>query len=328
MDPADENGAGYPISAACDSDAGVEQVNEQWPIPLSPLSGELGKAVELERALKAEALMASCPAFAASDIIYEDQWLIVINKPSGVYCGHVLSTVSSMMSSQSDDKISPSPNEGVGSKIHLHLANRLDRDTSGVMIITKCKIVAGKLTRMFQNRRAKKTYVALCIGPRPTWDEVYIETGHGRSRWGAWRVYAHEDIGRKLPEKATVKDMSTRFMLISINGKKVSGCCCDENHCERIIAVKHQTYKNVPAYGDEVLLRAYPLSGRTHQIRLHCQFFGLPLLGDVKYGGPLVWKGRTYEAHALHAESISFRHPITDAALCLLAPLPEWATSD
>ncbi|MCO5604961.1 hypothetical protein L7F22_059136 [Adiantum nelumboides] len=90
------------VSDAVDDDRDT-QTSHAWPLPLSPLSGEQAKAVELERALRAEALMASQPTFAASDIIYQDQWLIVINKPSGVYSGHILSTVTSMISSQEDD---------------------------------------------------------------------------------------------------------------------------------------------------------------------------------------------------------------------------------
>lgn len=311
-----------PPCLACDN--GVVEAN-QWPRPLSPLSGEQAKGIELERALKAEAAMASVPAFSPEDIIYQDQWLIVINKPSGIYSGHILSTVTSMMSSQEGADAAEDSTGATASLPHLHLANRLDRDTSGVIIVTKCKMAAGKLTHMFQNRKAKKTYVALCIGPRPVWDEVYVETGHGRSRWGAWRVYANEDVGRKLPEKAVVRDMSTQFSVLSVNGERVSRCCCNEHLCEKRVAGTGQTYENVPAFGDEVLLRAHPLTGRTHQIRLHCQFLGIPLLGDVKYGGPLVWKGITYDAHTLHAESMSFRHPVTDAELTLSAPLPKWA---
>jgi 23S rRNA-/tRNA-specific pseudouridylate synthase len=199
------------------------------------------------------------------------------------------------------------------------------------MIVTKCKMVAGKLTRMFQKRKARKTYVALCIGKRPPWDEIYVETGHGRSRWGAWRVYANEDIGRKLPEKASVKDMATRFEVLSVNGESVAPRCRetpegDGLYCERRVAERDKPYENVlSASGDEIIVRAFPVTGRTHQIRLHCQFLGIPLLGDVKYGGPLVWKGSSYEAHTLHAESMSFRHPVTNEELSLLAPLPEWA---
>ena len=81
-----------------DDDVVVTVDMNQWPKPLSPLSGDIGKGIELQRALKAEASMASQPAFSPSDIIYQDEWLFVINKPSGIYAGHVLETVTSMLS--------------------------------------------------------------------------------------------------------------------------------------------------------------------------------------------------------------------------------------
>ena len=84
---------------ADDRDDGNDALDiNQWPKPLSPLSGDTGKAIELQRALKAEALMSSQSAFSPSDIIYEDEWLFVVNKPSGIYAGHVLETVTSMLS--------------------------------------------------------------------------------------------------------------------------------------------------------------------------------------------------------------------------------------
>jgi hypothetical protein len=80
----------------CDDDLVVD-VEETWPKPLSPLSGDSAKAIEYQRALRAEASMASRPAFCLADVIYQDEWLFVVNKPSGIYAGHVLETVTSML---------------------------------------------------------------------------------------------------------------------------------------------------------------------------------------------------------------------------------------
>lgn len=125
--------------------------------------------------------------------------------------------------------------------------------------------------------------------------------------------------------------MATRFEVLSVNGESVADRCRESSegdglYCERRVAERDKPYENVfSASGDEIIVRAFPVTGRTHQIRLHCQFLGIPLLGDVKYGGPLVWKGTSYDAHTLHAESMSFRHPVTNEELSLLAPLPKWA---
>lgn len=266
---------------------------------------------------------------------------------------------------------------------HLHLANRLDRDTSGVMVITKCKIAAAKLTQAFTNRQVRKTYVALCAQTSPTWDKISIESGHGRSKYGAWRVYSKQDVGRRLPGGSMVRDMVTRLEVI---GKSKTGHLSEQSletpgtncslasaeigddatleKCESdrgsLQQLENQTVilpetdprdeQNMKGKNSDVVVgsenevklvnsdsrlqgleevtvvRAFPETGRTHQIRLHCQYLGLPLCGDVKYGGPHVWQGLTYDSHVLHAESLSFNHPITCEPLHVVAPCSTWAT--
>lgn len=102
----------------------------------------------------------------------------------------------------------------------LHLANRLDRDTSGIMLITKSHRVASKLVKAFTEHMVKKTYIALCIGAVPEWDKITIKSGHGRSKFGAWRVYALSDVGRTLPGGSLVRDMETSFKVLSVNGQR------------------------------------------------------------------------------------------------------------
>ncbi|CAM6116545.1 unnamed protein product [Calypogeia fissa] len=342
---------------------GVEEGDySQYPVPLSPLSGELAKSIEYERAMVAEAAVKSGPAMTRSGVLFEDEWLIVINKPCGVYCEHVLATIPSLLIPAADfSSVSrltlrrPADNKDE-SVPHLHMANRLDRDTSGVMVITKCRNAAGKLSNIFTKRKVQKSYVALCIGPRPSWKSVTVDSGHGRSRYGAWRVYSKRDVGRRLPGGSVVRDMTTHLVVLSINKQLVLDDQIGGSSISDTVSLKdmeylvtagdenpstvfgHSSHEKPDLYSkdslndsqptikdDEIVILAIPLTGRTHQIRLHCQFVGLPLRGDVKYGGPHFLDGVRYDHHALHAETLSFRHPFTFEELHFVAPLPQWA---
>lgn len=74
--------------------------NVDFPIPMSPFAGELSKEVELNRALIAEAAMKAGPAISKEDVLFEDAWLIVVNKPRGLYCEHVFATIPSLLISK------------------------------------------------------------------------------------------------------------------------------------------------------------------------------------------------------------------------------------
>ncbi|KAJ3681345.1 hypothetical protein LUZ60_015834 [Juncus effusus] len=288
----------------------IEQVS-QYPVPLTPPYPAHSKEVELRRAMSASARSA---AGFELDVVFEDDWISVVNKPSGVYCDSVLSSLS--------------PSNGANSSIpHLHLANRLDRDTSGLMVITKCNKAAAKLVKSFTNHTISKTYLALCVGTAPNWTHACIKSGHGRSKHGAFRVYSTLDVDRILPGNSRVKHMETIFHVLAINGtgKFHKPREFDSGYEMESIVAKEKCVDSETKYIDEIFIRAYPKSGRTHQIRLHCQYLGLPIKGDVKYGGVLERDGVEYEFHYLHAESLEFEHPITGVMLSFEAPLPEWA---
>lgn len=287
-----------------------------YPTPLSPPYPAVSKEVELRRAMTAAARSGAFE-LTAGKIVFEDEWLAVANKPSGVYCETILSSFSSL--------------RGSGTILsELHLANRLDRDTSGLMVITKSHKVAGKLVKAFTDHKVKKTYLALCIGYAPSWEKIRISSGHGRSKFGAWRVYSASDVGQTLPGGSMVKHMVTSFEVLSINGQgKFKEPMEPEVYEAESIIVQDKGIErsgNNDTKTDEILVRAYPQSGRTHQIRLHCQYLGIPIKGDAKYGGFLEWKGISCDAHALHAESLSFQHPVTGLPVRFQAPLPLWAS--
>ncbi|CAA6654396.1 unnamed protein product [Spirodela intermedia] len=259
---------------------------QNYPTPLSPPCPAISKEVELRRAMSA-ASRSSFFVLTGDDIVFEDEWLAVVNKPSGVYCEALLSSYSAL---------APPP--------LLQLPAR--QDTSGLMIITKSHRAAAKLVEAFTEHRVKKTYLALCIGRAPVWGRIRISSGHGRSRFGAWRVYSTADVGRTLPGGSRVKHMATSFELLALDGREVRA----ERAEETVAAVEKA---------------GLPESGRTHQIRLHCQYLAMPIKGDVKYGGVHEWEGEECDFHALHAESLMFEHPVTGLPLQFQSPLPPWA---
>ncbi|PHT28294.1 RNA pseudouridine synthase 1 [Capsicum baccatum] len=291
----------YPTAASTD-----------YPVPLSPPLPELSKEIEPHRALTASSKSALF-TLERSHVIFEDEWLIAVNKPQGIYCESVLSSLPDLLN-DSGDKVS-----------ELHLANRLDRDTSGVMLITKLHKVAAKFVKAFTDHKVRKTYLAFCVGIAPKWEKITIKSGHGRSKYGAWRVYAASDAGRKLPGGSLVKDMETSFEVLSVNGLECFKQVSDLQKDEAVVVVQEQSVIGCDLKKDEILVRASPRSGRTHQIRLHCQYLGIPIRGDVRYEGVYEWKGSKYDGHDLHAESLSFDHPVTGKPILLQAPLPSWA---
>ncbi|WOH00476.1 hypothetical protein DCAR_0519839 [Daucus carota subsp. sativus] len=292
-----------------------------YPVPLSPPLPLISKEIELSRAMTA-ASKSSLFSLSRTHVLFEDDWLLAVCKPRGVYCEAVLASVPSLLSaSLHSDQLDAQEKQP-----EFHLANRLDRDTSGVMLITKSHKVAAKLVKAFTDHKVRKTYIASCTGAAPNWQRIDIESGHGQSKFGAWRVYATSDVGKKLPGGSVVRGMATTFEVLSVNGQ----CCTkDSSQLEEVKCKFIVEEKSVIDSGegkDEIVVRAYPRSGRTHQIRLHCQYLGISIRGDVKYEGVCEWKGKVYDHHELHAESLTFEHPVTGLSVVIHAPLPLWAS--
>lgn len=228
-------------------------------------------------------------ALAPEQIFYEDADLLAVHKPAGMYVdmtpwdteANLHAALVRLMAARD------------GAPPKLHLAHRLDRDTSGVLLVVKNPALNPALQRAFAGGLVHKEYLALCAGSPPD-DEFELVTGHGRSAHGLFRVYPAGEIGRELPNGSHVKLMHTRFCV------------------ERRLA-------------GGALVRAFPVTGRTHQIRLHLAHLGLPLIGDARYGGPAEWRGAVVAFHLLHAERLALPHPASGAPLELVAPAPAWA---
>jgi 23S rRNA pseudouridine1911/1915/1917 synthase len=228
---------------------------------------------------------------SVDQIIYEDADLLALNKPAGVYVdstpwdaeGNYHAALVRLIAARD------------GGVPTLHLAHRLDRDTTGVLLVTKNPQVNPAIQSAFIRHTIHKRYLALCAGA-PAEDSFAITTGHGRGAHGLFRVYPVEEIGRVLINGARVKPMRTRFEVVRRSE-------------------------------DATLLYAFPETGRTHQIRLHLAHLGHPLIGDARYGGPGVWRAAPARYHLLHAERLTLPHPRSHYPLEIAAPLPEWADS-
>ncbi|KAF5205137.1 Rna pseudouridine synthase [Thalictrum thalictroides] len=122
------------------------------------------------------------------------------------------------------------------------------------------------------------------------------------------------DVGRILLENPlAVRAKATTFEVLSMNGQGgIKEQTKSRPNEEEFVVIE---YKGVACGdgNDEVLVRAYPRSGRTHQIHLHCQYLGIPIRGDVKYEGVYEWKGETFDVIALPYNTIlisSFLFPL------------------
>lgn len=210
-------------------------------------------------------------------ILYEDDSLLVVDKASGM-------TVHPGAGNRSGTLVNALLGRGqalsaAGGSDRPGIVHRLDKDTSGVLLVAKTDICHRKLQEQFSGRTLKKTYVALVRG-RVEFEEGTIEEPIGR----------HAKIRDKMavvrdPEKG--RDAQTRYRVL-----------------ER--------------FANATLLELHPLTGRTHQIRVHLAHAGYPVVGDVLYGSR-----KEGERLALHASAIEFSHPKTGKVIKFQSPLPE-----
>ena len=155
---------------------------------------------------------------------------------------------------------------------------RLDGDTTGVVLIARNALVAQRLTDMLQIGKIQKEYNAITVGV-PKNEEGIIDAPIARSEDSV--------IKRKVDEKG--KSAITKYSVIT-------------QSCDKSFA----------------LVKAVPVTGRTHQIRLHLSHIGTPIYGDFLYGTPIDGV-RAY----LHCKSLEFCHPMTGKLMKIQAPLPE-----
>lgn len=210
------------------------------------------------------------------DVVFEDAALLVINKPAGLVChptkGDQYSSLISRSRLYSRDLFTP------------YIVNRLDRETSGIVVVAKDPVTAGELGKKWEARTVRKEYLAI--------------------------VHGHVAGEHDVIEAPLGKDESSR-VVVKDCVRPDGALAATEWFVERRFA-----NRNVPFS----LLRVVPRSGRKHQIRIHLQFMGHPIVGDKLYGGDedcylaLVenrmtdeqWRKLLLPHQALHAETVQF----------------------
>jgi 23S rRNA pseudouridine1911/1915/1917 synthase len=246
------------------------------------------------------------------DIVYEDDDVLAINKQTdiivhparGNWTGTIVNALAFYFKSNWRD-ISDLPVNG--EEFRPGIVHRLDRNTTGIMLIAKTDLALWRLGHQFEHRRIQKTYTAIVHGLIEL-DEDIIDEPIGHHPKIREKYAVHIKTGREFP--AAVKDAVTRYRVL-----------------ERL--------RNVgPNNVGFTLVEMYPKTGRTHQLRVHMSYLGHPIIGDKMYGGgPLyisqlegrndVAEGPLMVRQALHAHTIEFSHPRSDERITLEAPWPE-----
>jgi 23S rRNA pseudouridine1911/1915/1917 synthase len=278
------------------------QVRVDGAVPKGKLKLHGGEAIEIEGEPHPEPLHAT-PEDIPLDILYEDKYLAVVNKPAGMMVhagagstddarnrGTLVNALLHHMAKLSD----------VGGELRPGIVHRLDKQTSGAIVVAKDDVTHRKLGEMFSMRRVAKTYIALVHGTLAK-DNVTVSLPIARDLVRRTRMTTRRPDGRSAVSHIKVLErLATR-------------------------------------YGAFTLVEVRIETGRTHQIRVHMQSLGHPVVGDTLYGAPraivpVARKGEIehpteepiagLERNFLHAAHLEFAHPQTGKALTIDAPLP------
>lgn len=263
-----------------------QRLSEGQTVRLPPDSAPAKKSPTVAAAAKAVTVDAATAADLQARVLFRDDALIALNKPSG-------------LAVQGGSK-TPRHLDGMLDALRFdaaerpRLVHRLDKDTSGVLLLARNAVAARQLTAQFREHDVVKNYWALVAGiPSPNEGRVDIPLLKTPGQGGEKMRLATEGGQSAI----------TRYAVVEQAGQKVAW------------------------------LLLSPLTGRTHQLRVHCTVLGTPIVGDGKYGGSEAFiAGLSNKLH-LHARSVTFPHPITGARMDIVAPLSghcaeSWATLD
>lgn len=207
-------------------------------------------------------------------ILFQNEHLAVVDKPAGMVVhpapGHPDGTLVNALLYQLDDLSS------VGGERRPGIVHRIDKDTSGALVVSKDDVTHRHLASLFKEHDIERAYHALAYGPHLE-DSGTIDTLHGRDPHNRIRFTGRVESGKRAV---------THYMVLE---RFSSGCCLVECRLE---------------------------TGRTHQIRVHLSERNAPLLGDEVYAGKKVGSTRLIDRQALHARSLGFTLHTGEEVFC------------
>ena len=223
------------------------------------------------------------------DILYEDDCLLVVNKPAGMVVhpapGHSQGTLVNAVLAHCGDQLT-----GVGGVQRPGIVHRLDKDTTGAMVVAKTEPILHALQAQIQAKTAQREYLGIVFGvPKLSLEDLATEG------WGT----VDAPIGRHPKDR---KKMAV--VPIEKGGRR---------------AVTHWQIQE--RLGNYTLVHYRLETGRTHQIRVHSAMMGHPIVGDATYGsGRSI--GVKLPGQALHARKLTLTHPVTGKSIVAIAPMP------
>lgn len=226
------------------------------------------------------AMSRDTPRPSACDfLLYEDRAILVFNKPSGL-----ASQGGSGLSESLETVAAGFTRPG---KKPPRLVHRLDRETSGVIVMARTQPAAAALSTAFSQRLVTKTYLAIVCGGPPDPRQGDIDIALVKTR-----VRGIEVVAQARPGQTGALAAQSRYVTL--------------------------TYGPTAA-----VLQLTPVTGRMHQLRVHCAAIGRPIAGDGKYGGLLAIGGWTVPRLMLHAWRLTAPHPDHGTPMSFTAPIPE-----
>jgi 23S rRNA pseudouridine1911/1915/1917 synthase len=278
-------------------EAGQVRVDGHTAKPKQKLHG--GESIEIEGTPHPAPLHAT-PEDISLDIVHEDPHLAVINKPAGmmVHAGAGNTPPNGIDNRNSGTLVNAllfhfNKLSDIGGDLRPGIVHRLDKQTSGLILVAKDDSTHRKLSEMFSQRQVAKTYLALV---------------HGHLKKGD--ITVNLPIARDLVRRTR---MTTRRPLSDPASRPA-------------VSHIHVLERITGPYGPFTLVEVRIETGRTHQIRVHMQSLGHPVVGDTLYGAPHVIPGLPPELNLdrnfLHAARLSFTHPQTHKDIDISAPLP------